>query len=81
MGEGESAVPCKLSGLRFYNQRESREGKESTFFLILERHQNFIISFPYMLDRGVSCPYKVKPGLSMGYHFHGHVPSQLIRIN
>ena len=78
MGVGEGAVPRKLSGLQFYNQRKIWEGEERTFFLILERHQTFIISSSSMLYRGVSCPYKVKPGLSMGYCFHGHVPSQLI---
>ena len=29
-------MPQELSGLQFYNQRKSAEGKKTTFFLILE---------------------------------------------
>ena len=40
-------MPQELSGLQFYNERESGEGEKITFFLILEyvlrfRHQLFL---------------------------------------
>ena len=34
MGEEEGDVPHKLSGLQFYNQKESGEGKKNTFFIL-----------------------------------------------
>ena len=49
---GEGALPQELSGLPFYNQEKSGEGKKTIFFLILNQISS-IISFCSMLGREV----------------------------
>ena len=54
-GRWEGAVPWELSGLPFYNHRNSREGEKTTFSFLSRCHVS-IISFSSRLGRQVFVP-------------------------
>ena len=60
---GEGALPRELSGLPFYNQEKSGEGKKTIFFLILNQISS-IISSCSMLGREVFLSLHRQAGLS-----------------